>query len=256
MADVTVRQLSRVVGSPVEKVLEQLKEAGLEQTDAEDIITDSEKLTLLTYLRSERENNRTAKKVTLKRKRVSEYVLDENGEREFSVEERSKKVENQEHIKGPQVFISYSYDSPEHEAWVEQLAIKLRSHGVDAILDRWVLHPGDPITEFMEKSIADSDFVLIVCTEQYKLKSDSRKGRVGYEEAIISSEIFNANNHRKFIPLIVGGSTRTIPTTLHSKYFLDLSGGKYETSYKNLLLTLYNQRDEAPSLGKPPEYIS
>lgn len=37
----------------------------------------------------------------------------------------------------PEVFISYSHDNDEHKEWVLQLATRLRSNGIDVILDRW-----------------------------------------------------------------------------------------------------------------------
>ena len=39
----------------------------------------------------------------------------------------------------PKVFISYSHDSLEHKEWVNQLATKMRNHGIDATLDQWEL---------------------------------------------------------------------------------------------------------------------
>lgn len=35
----------------------------------------------------------------------------------------------------PKVFVSYSHDNEEHKEWVLQLATRLRSNGVDIILD-------------------------------------------------------------------------------------------------------------------------
>jgi len=37
----------------------------------------------------------------------------------------------------PRVFISYSWDSPEHKLWVESFAQELRKEGIDARLDAW-----------------------------------------------------------------------------------------------------------------------
>ncbi len=46
-------------------------------------------------------------------------------------------------IEHPKVFISYSWDTEngddEHKKWVRDLATKLRSHGVDVILDQFDL---------------------------------------------------------------------------------------------------------------------
>ena len=48
MAEVTVKQLADTVGTPVEKLLQQLKDAGVEKSAAEDTIEASEKSQLLT----------------------------------------------------------------------------------------------------------------------------------------------------------------------------------------------------------------
>lgn len=154
------------------------------------------------------------------------------------------------------MFISYSYDSNSHKLWVKNFATKLVENGVETMLDQWSLHPGDSLTSFMQDSISEADFVLIVCTKQYKEKSDSRIGGVGYEEAIISSDIFQRSNHRKYIPILRDLSFRkSIPLALESKLFLDFSDSQLEQdSLTDLLLTLYGQRSEGPELGSPPDF--
>lgn len=78
-------------------------------------------------------------------------------------------------IKTPTVFISYSWDDEFHKGWVRELADKLIENGIDVYLDQYDLEFGDRLPEFMERKITNSDFVLIVCTENYKMKSDNRK---------------------------------------------------------------------------------
>ena len=51
MAQVTVQQLAEVVGASVERLLTQMKEAGLPHLDAEEAVSDDDKQTLLTYLK-------------------------------------------------------------------------------------------------------------------------------------------------------------------------------------------------------------
>ena len=53
----------------------------------------------------------------------------------------------------PKAFISYSHDSPEHKNWVLDLATRLRSSGVDAVIDQWDLRPGDDLAHFMETQL-------------------------------------------------------------------------------------------------------
>jgi translation initiation factor IF-2 len=77
MSDVTVKQLAEDVGIPVDLLLAQLAEAALSKNAEDDVVSEAEKLQLLTHLRESHgkkaENSLGApKKITLKRKSVSE----------------------------------------------------------------------------------------------------------------------------------------------------------------------------------------
>src|SRR5689334_21959276 len=103
-------------------------------------------------------------------------------------------------IKPPTVFVSYAWED-DVKVWVRNFATRLRREGgVDVQIDQWHVAPGDPLTVFMERAVRTNDFVLIVCTPKYKIKSDARQGGVGYEGNIITGEVFTKANHRKFIP--------------------------------------------------------
>ena len=52
MTQVTVKQLADEVKTPVERLLQQMREAGLPHNAAEQNVTDSEKQALLTHLKS------------------------------------------------------------------------------------------------------------------------------------------------------------------------------------------------------------
>lgn len=154
----------------------------------------------------------------------------------------------------PKVFISYSWDDVAHTKWTKELAARLRRDGIDVTLDQWRLVPGDQLPKFMETAIRENSHVLILCTPNYKIKSDERRGGVGYEGDIMSAEVFTEGNHRKFIPILRSGTREySLPSWLRGKYFLDLSGDPYsEASYRDLLATLHNQREQAPALGQVP----
>ena len=92
MAEVTVKQLAQVVGTPIDKLLVQLGDAGIPKTGEEDMISDSEKLTLLTHLRESRGQASAGKKITLKRKRVSELKTDASGRKKVNVEVRARRT--------------------------------------------------------------------------------------------------------------------------------------------------------------------
>ncbi|MED5312287.1 MAG: translation initiation factor IF-2 [Pseudomonadota bacterium] len=72
MADVTISELAGVVGVSVDKLLSQIKEAGLPHTKANELISNDDKNTLLVFLRrshGDRDATSAApKKITLKRK--------------------------------------------------------------------------------------------------------------------------------------------------------------------------------------------
>jgi len=74
MANVTAKQLSEVIGVNVEKLLDQLKTAGVEVSGADDPISDDDKMKLLDSLRSShgKEESSGPKKITLRRKSKSE----------------------------------------------------------------------------------------------------------------------------------------------------------------------------------------
>jgi translation initiation factor IF-2 len=77
MPEITVRQFADVVGISVERLLEQLQEAGLEAKSAEDAITDEEKSNLLVHLRKKhgKDDSAEPRKITLKRKTSSEIKV-------------------------------------------------------------------------------------------------------------------------------------------------------------------------------------
>ena len=64
-------------------------------------------------------------------------------------------------------FISYAWDSEEHNEWVLKLASDLRRHGVDVILDQWDARLGNDLSFFMEQGLTASHFVLCVCNDKY-----------------------------------------------------------------------------------------
>lgn len=157
-------------------------------------------------------------------------------------------------VKSPIAFISYSWDDETHKQRVRNLATRLRYDGVDVRLDQWEIAPGDQLPEFMERSLRESDFILIICTPEYKMKSDGRDGGVGYEGHIMTTELYTTHNYRKFIPLLSHAkSEESIPTWLRGAYHIDLFNLElFEGAYKELVDTLHGRQQQAPPLGKPP----
>ncbi len=156
----------------------------------------------------------------------------------------------------PKAFISYSWDDDTHKAWVKELATRLREDGVDVTLDRWHAAPGDQIPAFMERAVRENNFVIAVCTPKFKERSDERHGGVGYEGDIMTAYAFTGGNNRKFIPVLRRGSWReAAPTWLVGRAKIDLGGEPYsESEYEELLRTVHGAREEAPPIGRRPNF--
>src|SRR5690349_20963025 len=97
MADVTVTQFAEVLKVPVERLLTQLDEAGIQVAGADDTISDEAKMELLTFLRKSHgrgEDASAPRKITLKRKSQGEIkVASAQGRaRTVNVEVRTKKT--------------------------------------------------------------------------------------------------------------------------------------------------------------------
>jgi len=94
MAQVTVQQLAKVVGASSERLLTQMKEAGLPHTAAEEAVSDEDKQTLLKYLkRSHGEPTDAPKRITLKRKTISTLrTTSSQGRKTVNVEVRKKRT--------------------------------------------------------------------------------------------------------------------------------------------------------------------
>ncbi|MBS25358.1 MAG: translation initiation factor IF-2 [Gammaproteobacteria bacterium] len=75
MAEVTISELAKTVGVSVDKLLSQIKEAGLPHSKPDELISNADKNTLLVFLRRSHGDREatvsTPKKITLKRKTVA-----------------------------------------------------------------------------------------------------------------------------------------------------------------------------------------
>ena len=92
MAEVTVSELAKVVGVSVDRLLSQMREAGLSHDAADATVSDEEKQKLLAYLKSlHGEKAREPKQITLKRKTVSTLKTGA-GRKTVNVEVRKKRT--------------------------------------------------------------------------------------------------------------------------------------------------------------------
>jgi TIR domain len=158
----------------------------------------------------------------------------------------------------PVAFISYSWDGEDHQNWVLKLAERLQGEdGVQIILDKWNLKPGQDRLHFMEQAITRADFVIVVCTDNYASKADGREGGVGYESSIITSQLAKELNTGKFVPVLRKGSFEdSLPIYLSGRFGINLSAEPYsEEEYETLMRLLHDELIQGPALGKEPDFI-
>ena len=94
MAEVTVKQLAETTGVPIEKLLKQMHEAGLPQSEEADVVSDEDKQGLLAFLKggqSAESKTVSPKKITLKRRAQSTLKMGKGG-RGVKVETRRKRT--------------------------------------------------------------------------------------------------------------------------------------------------------------------
>ena len=82
MAQVTIKQLAGALGTPIDKLLTQLAEAGMTFSDPDQVISSTQKMRLLGFLRrthgkedASQEAAATPRQITLKRRTVSEFTV-------------------------------------------------------------------------------------------------------------------------------------------------------------------------------------
>ncbi|PYS47893.1 MAG: hypothetical protein DMF68_14810 [Acidobacteria bacterium] len=162
----------------------------------------------------------------------------------------------------PRAFISYSWSSPQHEQWVLDLAGRLVNDSVDVILDKWELREGQDKYSFMERMVTDESVskVLVICDKQYAEKANKRKGGVGTESQIISREVYEKVDQKKFIARVTEydeNGKEYVPAFFGGRIFIDMSTDeKLYENYNQLLRAIYDKPLHVkPALGTPPSFL-
>ena len=164
----------------------------------------------------------------------------------------------------PKLFISYSWTTPDHEAWVVRLAEDLRGNGVEVVLDKWDLREGQDSHAFMEKMVTDPEIkkVLLICDKEYVARADGRTGGVGTETQIITREIYEKQDQIKFVAVVTERDEvgkPYIPAFYGSRIFIDFSdpGTTDAENFEKLLRWVFDQPlHEKPPIGKKPAFLS
>lgn len=138
------------------------------------------------------------------------------------------------------VFVSYSWDSLEHQQWILELVNKLRDEGYDANFDRGITSTSTVnLNQMMIEHMRDDDYIIMVLTDKYTAKANGFEGGVGFE-TLLSLPIIQQNLD-KLIILIKQPDyvKKNIPFHLQGINYLDFSDPeKFDERFEELVYRL------------------
>lgn len=151
--------------------------------------------------------------------------------------------------KNPIVFISYSWDSDEHKAWVLKLAEDLLANGVFALIDQKYEDGGD-LLEFMRRGIKEADRVLVIGTPAYKERASKPRTGVKFEDQTISIDLYYEFSTTKYIPCLRFGSfEESFTEYLGVRKGFDFSRDEnYEKELNRLIESIIHPKSDYPEL--------
>jgi hypothetical protein len=139
------------------------------------------------------------------------------------------------------VFISYSWDSEDHKAWIRKLADDLEEiEELHVVWDGYDLDSMSDKNLFMESGIVESDYIVVIATSQYKAKADARSGGVGIETFLAAAAHWNDLLQTKRTKIILGiRQPNSTPRYLAGHFHIDFSeDAKYQASVQKLIAHL------------------
>ncbi|WP_173071083.1 NB-ARC domain-containing protein [Phytohabitans houttuyneae] len=123
----------------------------------------------------------------------------------------------------PRVFVSYAHDGAEHTAAVGTLSRVLASLGFDVRLDTAVADSSPQWVDWMERQVAEADFVLVIASPLYLQRArgdgppDEGRG-VWYEARLLREQVYRDKGGawlEKIVPIVLPGrSPRELPAFL------------------------------------------
>ncbi|WP_448635251.1 SEFIR domain-containing protein [Pedobacter panaciterrae] len=124
------------------------------------------------------------------------------------------------------IFISYSWDTKDHEDHVVSFADELRKNGFNIDIDkiRSQRKTSTNFIQMMHEAFVQSDQIIVVLSEGYKIKADSFEGGVGTEYQLILGEIDKYPNKYIFVSFD-GRKDSIIPAGFVGRDIINLSGG-------------------------------
>lgn len=153
------------------------------------------------------------------------------------------------------VFISYSHDSPDHAKAVLALSNRLRSEGIDCVLDQYNESPPEGWPRWMDREIRRAEFVLMICTMNYynrvmDLELEGVGLGIKWEGNLIYQHLYNSGSvNTKFVPAIFkAADLQFVPTPLQGTTIYNLESiNDYDKLYYRLIGKPFVEK---PPLGK------
>ena len=103
------------------------------------------------------------------------------------------------------VYVSYSEEGPEHQAWVRSVVRRLQRAGHETFYYPDDVVPGDDWLSMMRRWLATADAVVVVATPEYAARAERRSTGVSVEFAWMSAAREAASPGPRVIPLVRRG---------------------------------------------------
>jgi len=145
----------------------------------------------------------------------------------------------------PKVFVSYSWDSKEHQEWVKKLVDDLSSKGIEINFDqKETQRKTTNLYRMMISAFKDYDYVIVVLTETYAKKADNGEGGVGFESNL--SYPFLNKDEDKLILIARGDLDKVFPMHLKGYYAIDFTNSEdYDNKLQELVNRIRNTSDKS-----------
>lgn len=157
------------------------------------------------------------------------------------------------------MFISYSWDSKSHQEWVLHLVNQLRIKGVNATADVFETQSKSiNLYKMMVNHLRDSDYIIIVLTEEFAKKADSFQGGVGFESQLTLPFIKENDNKLITIARHQGNLNDVFPFHLEGQHVIDFSNNlTFDEKLEELLYRIYEKEIyHVEPLGEIPTFES
>lgn len=150
------------------------------------------------------------------------------------------------------VFISYSWDSEDHREWVAKLAEELEKNPeLHVFWDGYDLDSFIDKNLYMEESVANADYTIVIATKNYFKKANNREGGVGIETYLNSAKHWETLLATKRTnSLIVLKEKSSTPIYLKGHFHLDFTN---DIDFPEKTQELINKILEKPKYKRPPK---